>query len=71
MEVIGLLDRERSILAPTNDSPNSVNNTLLEKLPIEHTRYESVNPVVEIEDIVHYPIEFLHTFDSSGVPPQS
>ena len=61
--------RERAILTPTNDSTNSINNFLLEKLLTEHMRYESVDSVVEVEDAAHYPVEFLHTLDPPGVPP--
>ena len=46
--------RERAILTPTNDSANSINNFLLEKLPSEHMRYESVDSAVEVEDAVGY-----------------
>ena len=56
------------ILTPTNDTAVNINNTLLEKLPT-HMRYESVGSVVEVEDTIHYPIEFLHILNPSGVPP--
>ena len=58
--------RERAILTPTNDSANSINNFLLEKLPTEHMRYESEDSFVAVEDAVYYPVEFLHTSDPPG-----
>ena len=60
--------RERPILTPTNDSANSINNFLLEKLLSEQMKYESVDSVVEVEDTVHYPVEFLHTLNPPGLP---
>ncbi|KAG5868259.1 hypothetical protein JTB14_016412 [Gonioctena quinquepunctata] len=30
---------------------------------------ESVDTVIEVEDSVHYPVEFLHTLNPPGIPP--
>ena len=32
-------------------------------------KYDSVDSVMEIEDAVHYPVEYLHTLDPPGIPP--
>ncbi|XP_046666446.1 uncharacterized protein LOC124358198 [Homalodisca vitripennis] len=61
--------KERAILTPKNDTAESINNLLLEKLPSEIVHYQSVDSVVEIEDAVHYPVEFLHTLNTPGIPP--
>ncbi|XP_044583727.1 uncharacterized protein LOC123264460 [Cotesia glomerata] len=61
--------KERAILTPTNEQANSINNFLLEQLPTEQVRYESVDTVMEDEDVVHYPVEFLHTLNPPGIPP--
>lgn len=61
--------KERAILTPKNDSAKSINNFLLEKLPAKHIKYESVDSVVEVDDAVHYPVEFLHTLEPAGLPP--
>lgn len=53
--------KERAILTPTNEQVNSINNFLLEKLPNEQVRYESVDKVLEDEEAIHYTVEFLHT----------
>ncbi|XP_044591508.1 ATP-dependent DNA helicase PIF1-like [Cotesia glomerata] len=61
--------KERAILTPTNEQVNCINNFLLEKLPTEQVRYESVDKVLEDEEAVHYPVEFLHTLNPPGIPP--
>ncbi|CAH1099969.1 unnamed protein product [Psylliodes chrysocephalus] len=61
--------KERAILAPTNDSANIIKNFLLEKLPTDHIKYESVDTVVEVDNAVHYPVKFLHTLNPQRIPP--
>ncbi|XP_074115105.1 uncharacterized protein LOC141537825 [Cotesia typhae] len=63
--------KERTILTPTNDQANCINNFLLEKLPIEQVTYNSIDKVMEEEDAVHYPEEFLHTLNPLGIPPHT
>lgn len=63
--------KERAILTPKNDTAANINNTLLEKLPTEIVQYQSVDSVVEVEDAVHYPVEFLHTLNPPGIPPHN
>ncbi|XP_057341623.1 ATP-dependent DNA helicase pif1-like [Microplitis mediator] len=60
--------KERAILTPTNDSANSINNFLLEKLSTNQMKYKSIDTVVEVDDAVHYPVEFLHTLNPPGIP---
>lgn len=61
--------RERTILTPTNDSAVNIKNTLLKKLTTNMFNYESVDSVVEVDDTIHYPVEFLHTLNPPGKPP--
>lgn len=56
--------RRRPILTPTNETVASINIILLEKMPTKMERYDSVDSVVEVEDSVHYPVEFLHTLQN-------
>ena len=63
--------KERAIFTPKNDTAANINNTLLEKLPTEIVKYQSVDSVVEEEDAVHYPVEFLHTLNPPGIPPHN
>jgi len=30
-----------------------------------------VNSVLELEEVVHYPVEFLHTLNSPAIPPHN
>ncbi|XP_044588797.1 uncharacterized protein LOC123267978 [Cotesia glomerata] len=61
--------KERTILTPTNEQANYINNFLLEKISTEQTEYESVDTVTEDDDAVQYPVEFLHTLNPPGIPP--
>ena len=63
--------KERAILTPKNDTAANISNTLLEKLPTQIVQYQSVDSVVEVEDAVHYPVEFLHTLNPPGIPPHN
>ncbi|XP_074115778.1 ATP-dependent DNA helicase PIF1-like [Cotesia typhae] len=63
--------KERAILTPTNDQANNINNFLLNKLLTEKVRYDSLDKVMEDEDAVHYPVEFLHTLNPPGIPPHT
>ena len=58
--------RERVIHTPTKDTPVGINNTLLEKVLTEMTSYVS-----EVEDTVHYPVEFVDTLNPPGISPRS
>ncbi|GFV81298.1 ATP-dependent DNA helicase [Trichonephila clavipes] len=59
--------KERAILTPTNNSVYNINNFLLNILTTKHAKYESVDSVVEAEDAVHYPVEFLNTLNPPGI----
>ncbi|XP_042910510.1 ATP-dependent DNA helicase PIF1-like [Parasteatoda tepidariorum] len=55
---------ERAILSPTNDIVNVINNKLLKKLPGALEIYH----VMEIDQVVNYPTEFLNSLEPPGVP---
>ncbi|GFS85076.1 ATP-dependent DNA helicase [Trichonephila clavipes] len=61
--------KERAILTPINNSANNINNFLLSKLTTKHVKYDSVDSVMEAEEAVHYPVEFLNTLNPPGILP--
>jgi ATP-dependent DNA helicase PIF1 len=61
--------RERAILAPKNDSVNAINFRILTKLAGSHTIYKSIDTVVDLEQAVNYPTEFLNSLEPPGMPP--
>ena len=60
---------ERAILAPTNDSVNAINLQIQQQLPGNTTTYISVDTVVDVDQAVHYPTEFLNWLEPPGIPP--
>ncbi|CAF4685154.1 unnamed protein product [Rotaria sp. Silwood2] len=62
---------ERAILAPKNNSVNAINLQIQQQLPGETTSYKSIDTVVDVDDAVQYPIEFLNSLEPSGMPPHN
>ena len=60
---------ERAILAPQNDMVEIKNNKLLSQLPGREKVYSSIDSVVNPQEAVNYPVEFLNSLQPSGVPP--
>lgn len=60
---------ERAIVSPRNESVDEINDAILQKLPNEYRIYKSIDTVVNLEDTVHYPQEFLNSLNPSGLPP--
>lgn len=58
-----LLGKERGIFTPKNDATTSINDFLLDQLPTEIVKYQSVNSVRELEDVVHYLVKCLTVHD--------
>lgn len=59
---------ERAILAPKNDHVNRINDRIQLQLPGETTKYKSVDAVIDEDQSVNYPIEFLNSLEPSGMP---
>lgn len=59
---------ERAILTPKNDKAAAINATLLKLFDGEEIEYRSFDSVVQMDDAVHYPIEFLNSLNPSGMP---
>ncbi|CAF3348294.1 unnamed protein product [Rotaria sp. Silwood2] len=62
---------ERAILAPKNDSVNAINLQIQQQLPGVVISYKSIDTVVDIDQAVQYPTEFLNSLEPSGMPPHS
>lgn len=62
--------KERAIQTLTNNAVASIKNSLLDQLPTEVVKYQSVDSFVEVDDVlVKYLMEFLLTLNPPGVPP--
>ena len=60
---------DRAILAPRNDVVELINTKILQKLDGTLHLAKSVDTVVDQDQVVHYPQEFLHSLQPAGVPP--
>src|SRR5210317_122926 len=59
---------ERAILAPKNIDVHEINNIVLTKIRDQAVLYKSVDTVLEPNEAVNYPSEFLNSIDLSGFP---
>ncbi|XP_067119009.1 uncharacterized protein [Centruroides vittatus] len=59
--------KERGILSPKNHRAQEINQFLLQKFDADEITYSSVDSVVEKEETVSYPVEFLNTLKPSGI----
>ncbi|XP_053968537.1 uncharacterized protein LOC128869968 [Anastrepha ludens] len=60
---------ERAILAGTNKDVNEINADILDKIPGDTVVYRSVDTIIDQDQVVNYPTEFLNSLDISGFPP--
>lgn len=60
---------ERSILSPTNDKAEEINEICLKLFEGEEMFYCSVDSTTNIDEAVQYPVEFLNTLIPPGFPP--
>ena len=59
---------ERGILAPLNEPLTKINSKLIDMMPASSKLYKSINTVSD-DEATHYPSEFLHSIETSGLPP--
>ena len=59
----------KTIVSPRNDTVNEINKIIMERVPGDFKYYKSTDTVCNIEDIVHYPQEFLNFLNPSDLPP--
>lgn len=59
---------KRAILAPTNDVVTDLNNRILAQIPGYERTYTAFNSVMNQDEAINYPVEFLNSLELSGVP---
>jgi len=59
---------ERAILAAKNKDVHEINKIILTKIRDQAVLYKSVDTVLEPNEAVHYPSEFLNSLDLPGFP---
>lgn len=60
---------ERAILAAKNKDVNDLNIAIQYKIFGETFTYKSINCLMDQNEVVNYPTEFLNSLDLPGVPP--
>ncbi|XP_046803773.1 uncharacterized protein LOC124419204 [Lucilia cuprina] len=59
---------ERAILIPKNDRAAAINDNLLNLFNSPEMDYNSIDSVIQAEDAIHYPVEFLNSLNPPGFP---
>ena len=59
---------ERAILTPKNNMAAVINKIILDSFEGIEMEYKSVDSVIQSDDAVHYPVEFLNSLNPSGFP---
>lgn len=60
---------ERAILTPKNDDVNKINQQILNHLPGEMVQYKSIDTVIDENETLNFPTEFLNSLEPPGMPP--
>ncbi|XP_013793520.1 uncharacterized protein LOC106477513, partial [Limulus polyphemus] len=60
---------ERTILTPKNVTVNSINQQLLQNIPGNPYIYKSIDTVIDQNEGVNYPTEFLNSLEFPGLLP--
>ncbi|GBN09358.1 hypothetical protein AVEN_156317-1 [Araneus ventricosus] len=60
---------ERAVLAAKNKDVYQFNNFIQASIQSEEIIYKSIDTVVEADEVVNYPSEFLNSLDLPGMPP--
>ncbi|XP_014776631.1 uncharacterized protein LOC106873680 [Octopus bimaculoides] len=62
---------ERAILTPKNTTISKLNDQLLHSLPGNHRTFKSIDTMIDNNEAVNYPTEFLNTLDPPCLPPHT
>lgn len=60
---------ERAILAAKNKDVTEINEAILKEIPGEVFTFKSVDTIMNEDEVVNYPTEFLNSLDLPGLPP--
>jgi len=59
----------RSLLAAKNYDVNTINITILNEISNDITTYQSIGTIMNRDEVVKYPTEFLDSPNLPGIPP--
>ncbi|XP_062817742.1 uncharacterized protein LOC134293597 [Anolis carolinensis] len=59
---------ERAILAAKNDVVHEINKHIQDMIPGSVTEYKSIDTVVDADEAVNFPTEFLNSLNPPGMP---
>lgn len=62
---------ERAILAAKNNNVDALNATIQNFLPGQLVSYKSVDTIMNQDDVVNYPTEFLNSLELPRLPPHN
>jgi ATP-dependent DNA helicase PIF1 len=61
--------QDRAIVAPRNEDVHELMNKILDMLPGIVTEYKSINTLVDADEVVNFPQEFLNSLDPARLTP--
>ena len=59
---------KRAIFDEKNNDVNAINNIIQGQILGKYTTYKSIDTIMNMDEIVNYPIEFFNSMDISGIP---
>ncbi|XP_025409842.1 uncharacterized protein LOC112683156 [Sipha flava] len=63
--------RKRAILVAKNKNVDALNATIQNFLPGQLVSYKSVDTIMNQDDVINYPTEFLNSLELPGLPPHN
>jgi ATP-dependent DNA helicase PIF1 len=60
--------QKRAILAPINVKVDEINSSIQEMMPVAARSFYSIDKIMDEEEATSYPVEFLNSLNTSGLP---